>query len=92
MVRRIVACGGQQLLYPALVRYLLGLARRQRPRVLFLGTASGDGAGYLLTFYQAFAGVDCLALRWRDIGPCDGCGSRSPDVASTRTRSRISPW
>ena len=58
MVRRIVASGGQQLLYPALTSYLLALARRPRPRVLFLGTASGDGAGYLLTFYQAFAGVD----------------------------------
>ena len=58
MVRRIVVSGGQQLLYPALTSYLLALARRPRPRVLFLGTASGDGAGYLLTFYQAFAGVD----------------------------------
>jgi peptidase E len=26
---------------------------------MFLGTASGDGPGYLLTFYQAMAGVDC---------------------------------
>jgi peptidase E len=59
MVRRVVACGGQQLLYPALTTYLFGLARRPRPKVLFLGTASGDGAGYLLTFYQAMAGVDC---------------------------------
>ena len=59
MVRRIVACGGQQLLFPALTTYLFGLARRPRPRVLFLGTASGDGPGYLLTFYQALAGVDC---------------------------------
>ena len=28
--------------------------------MLFLGTASGDGPGYLLTFYQALAGVDCV--------------------------------
>jgi dipeptidase E len=60
VVRRIVACGGQQLLFPALTRYLLSLARRPRPNVLFVGTASGDGAGYLLTFYQALAGVDCV--------------------------------
>jgi len=82
-VRRIVACGGQQLLYPALVRYVLGLARRQRPRVLFLGTASGDGAGYLLTFYQAFAGVDCepshLALFDRTVDDIDAF-VRSQDV------------
>ncbi len=83
MVRRIVACGGQQLLYPALVRYVLGLARRPRPRVLFLGTASGDGAGYLLTFYQALAGVDCepshLALFDRTVDDIDAF-VRSQDV------------
>ena len=83
MVRRIVACGGQQLLYPALVRYVLGLARRRRPRVLFLGTASGDGAGYLLTFYQAFAGIDCepshLALLDRTVDDIDAF-VRSQDV------------
>ena len=82
-MRRIVACGGQQLLYPALVRYVLGLARRRRPRVLFLGTASGDGAGYLLTFYQAFAGVDCepshLALFDRTVDDIDAF-VRSQDV------------
>ena len=76
MARRIVVCGGQQLSYPALTRYLLGLARRPRPRVLFLGTASGDGAGYLLTFYQAFAGVDSepshLALFDRVVDDIDG--------------------
>jgi len=27
--------------------------------VLFVGTASGDSPDYRLTFYQAFAGVDC---------------------------------
>jgi len=83
MTRRIVVCGGQQLSYPALTRYLLGLARRPRPRVLFLGTASGDGAGYLLTFYQAFAGVDSepshLALFDRVVDDIDGL-VRSQDV------------
>ena len=82
-MRRIVACGGQQLFYPALTRYLLGLSRRRRPRVLFLGTASGDGAGYLLTFYQAFAGVDCepsdLALFDRVVDDVDAF-VRSQDV------------
>jgi dipeptidase E len=83
LVRRIVACGGQQLLYPALTRYLVALARRPRPRVLFLGTASGDGAPYLLTFYQAFAGVDCepshLALFDRVVDDIDGL-VRAQDV------------
>ena len=57
--RRIVPCGGQQLFHPALTRYVFGLARRPRPRVLFLPTASGDSPDYLLTFYRQLAGVDC---------------------------------
>jgi dipeptidase E len=82
-VRHIVVCGGQQLLYPALTTYVFALARRPRPRVLFIGTASGDGAGYLLTFYQAMAGVDCepshLALFDRVVDDIDGV-VRSQDV------------
>jgi len=83
VVRRIVVCGGQQLLHPALTTYLFALARRPRPRVLFIGTASGDGAGYLLTFYQAMAGVDCepshLALFDRVVEDIEGL-VRSQDV------------
>jgi peptidase E len=83
VVRRIVACGGQQLLYPALTRYLLGLARAARPKVLFVGTASGDGADYLLTFYQALAGVACdpshLALFDRVVDDIDAL-VRAQDV------------
>jgi dipeptidase E len=37
----------------------LSLARRPRPRLLFLPTASGDSPDYLLTFYQQLAGADC---------------------------------
>jgi dipeptidase E len=40
------------------MRYVFGLARRSRPRVLFLPTASGDSPGYLLTFYEQLAGWD----------------------------------
>src|SRR5437773_98904 len=58
-MRRILACGGRQLYHPALTRYLFSLSSKPRPRVLFLPTASGDKADYLLTFYQAMAGMDC---------------------------------
>ena len=59
MTRRILACGGRQLYHPALTRYLFGLARRARPRIVFLPTASGDKADYLLTFYQQLGGENC---------------------------------
>ena len=76
MPRRIIPCGGRQLYHPELTRYVFGLARRPRPRVLFLPTASGDSADYLLTFYQQLAGVDCepshLALFERTVGDIAG--------------------
>ncbi len=59
MPRRIVACGGEQLNYPALTRYVFDLVGKPRPKILFIPTASGDDAAYLLTFYQALAGVAC---------------------------------
>ena len=59
MSRRIVACGGRELFYPQLIDYIFSLARRPRPRVVFLGTASGDSPDYLLTFYQGLAARDC---------------------------------
>ena len=61
MTRRIIPCGGRELFHPQLVDYVLSFARRSRPRVLFLPTASGDSPGYLLTFYQQLGGRD-LAL------------------------------
>lgn len=59
MARRIVACGGEQLLFPALTRYVLELTGKPRPKILFVPTASGDDTASLLTFYQALAGIAC---------------------------------
>lgn len=42
-------------------RWLLSLARRPQPRVLFVGTASGDRELYQLRFLRAFARLDCVA-------------------------------
>ena len=71
LTRRILACGGRQLYYPALTRYLLSLARRPRPRILFIGAASGDSEAYRLTFYEQLSGADCepthLLLFDRDV-------------------------
>jgi dipeptidase E len=42
---------------PLLDAYVLSLARRPRPRVCFVGTASGDSITYALSFHRA-----CVAL------------------------------
>jgi dipeptidase E len=60
----IVAMGGAGLrpedYDPRLNAYVLSLARRKRPRVCFVGTASGDAPAYVTNFYRAFSGHhDC---------------------------------
>jgi peptidase E len=75
-MRRIVAMGGggfsmepENLL---LDEFALSLARSTRPRVCFVGTASGDAEGYVASFYRAFAKLDCrpsdLQLFAREVG------------------------
>lgn len=41
---------------PLLDEFVLSLARRKRPRVCFVPTASADAAAYIARFYRAFAG------------------------------------
>jgi dipeptidase E len=76
VTRRIIACGGRELFHPQLIDYVLSFATRKRPRVLFVPTASGDGPGYLLTFYQQLAGRDLelghLMLFDRTVDDIDG--------------------
>lgn len=62
--RHIVALGGGG--FPIggegapLLDYILGLARRDRPRVCFVPTASGDADSYVVRFYRAAARLDCV--------------------------------
>jgi dipeptidase E len=55
--RHVVALGGGGFsddANPLLDDFILGLARSQRPRVCFLGTAAGDSPQYAVRFYDAF--------------------------------------
>lgn len=44
---------------PLLDDYVLARARRRRPRICFLGGASGDAASYVEKFYDAFSRRPC---------------------------------
>jgi peptidase E len=39
--------------------FILSLARRERPRVCYVGTAGGDAEGAIGRFYRRFAQLDC---------------------------------
>ncbi len=62
MSTHVVAAGG---LLPTdsgnfkLETYWLDLARTASPRVLFVGTASGDDPGYLARFYESYGRLGC---------------------------------
>jgi dipeptidase E len=45
-----------------LLRFVLGLARTESPRVCFVPTASGDDTGYIANFYRAFTRLDCWPI------------------------------
>src|SRR2546422_1977067 len=98
MPRRIVACGGQQLAHPALTGYVLGLAGRSRPKILFVPTASGDDPANLLTFYQTFAGFPCeashLALFHRTVDDVDALirGQDVVMVGGGNTANMLAIW
>lgn len=63
-MRQIIGMGGggfsDEPGNPALDRYILAQARRPRPRICFVPTASGDAAGYIDGFYRAFRSLPCV--------------------------------
>jgi len=77
--RQIVAFGGggfsMESGNPLLDEYVLGLCNRERPRVCFLPSASGDADHYIVRFYRAFPADRCeashISLFRREQGPAD---------------------
>lgn len=63
-IGHIVAMGGggfsMEPENPLLDRFALGLARRERPRVCFVPTASGDAESYIGSFYARFRKLPCM--------------------------------
>jgi len=76
VTRRIIACGGRELWYPKLIDHVLSFATRERPKVLFVPTASGDNDFYSRLFRMAFGGrpcdLDVLQLFSRTVDDLDG--------------------
>lgn len=77
--RQIVAFGGggfsMESGNPLLDDYVLGLSGKERPRVCFLPSASGDADHYIVRFYRAFPAERCeashISLFRREQGPED---------------------
>lgn len=56
--KQIVAMGGggfsMEPENPLLDRYILGLSKKEIPKICFIPTASGDSDKYIVRFYSAF--------------------------------------
>ena len=60
----IVAMGGgtfDQPYDPTRERFIFSLARRSRPSIAFLGTASVDSEAYTANFFRSVGGLECDA-------------------------------
>lgn len=61
--RQIIAIGGGSFTVEAdglrLERYVIAQTGKRRPRVAFLGTATGDADTYVAKFYAAFTKLQC---------------------------------
>lgn len=78
-VQRILAIGGSSVMANStdwpLHQYLLDLTGRDRPRICFIGTASGEDASYRAGFYATFARhaeashLDLFGRTIEDVGP-----------------------
>ena len=56
MERHIVALGGSfPGVHAPIDHFLLGLTAGERPRICYLGTATGDAPNFLVRFYEAYA-------------------------------------
>jgi len=62
-MRQIIAMGGggfsMEPENPLLDRYILARSPKKRPKICFIGTASGDAEGYIEKFYHFFRKEDC---------------------------------
>ncbi len=63
--RHIVAMGGGGFSVPGdngvLDNYVLALTRKKKPRICFVGTATGDNREYIVRFYDAFPATRAVA-------------------------------
>ena len=62
--KNIVAIGGggfgRSLSELKIEKYITSLVKKERPKICFIPTASGDNVSYKLNFYRAFSKLNCI--------------------------------
>jgi len=94
----IVACGGDGLVATPGVfeRYVFGLTGKERPRLLYLPTATGDAADSVAAVEARFPGATTLRLFWLSDDLVDPCALvREHDVilvGGGNTANMLAVW
>jgi len=100
-MRQLIVLGGggfSQEKSRALDRHFLAQTGRKRPRVLFIGTASGDAESYRYKFYEAMAELPCRATHLSLFAPPSADLASHVDrhdaifVGGGNTRSLLALW
>jgi len=96
--RQIIAIGGviaeEDL---ALFPYIVAQARRSRPRVGFLPTASGDSEAFIAKFYDHFSSLSCELSDLKLFGRVSNLEKYVPEqdvilVSGGNTKSMLALW
>jgi dipeptidase E len=86
MKRQIIAMGGggfsMEPENPLLDQYILNASKLEKPRVCFVPTASGDSAGYVERFYEAFRKLECEPVHLSLFNPHTWTDDLAPFVAN----------
>jgi dipeptidase E len=85
MKRQIIAMGGggfsMEPENPLLDQYILNASKLEKPKVCFVPTASGDSAGYVERFYDAFKKLECEPVHLSLFNPHTWTDDLAPFVA-----------
>jgi len=96
--RQIIAIGGATTQADvALFPYVVAQARRSRPRVGFLPTASGDSDAFVAKFYASFSGLPCEPSHLPLFGRVPSLEKYIPEqdiilVSGGNTKSMLALW
>jgi peptidase E len=96
--RQIIAIGGVTAPVDlALLPYVIAQARRSRPRVGFLPTASGDSDAFIVKFYEQFLRLSCELSHLKLFGRVPNLEKYIPEqdiilVSGGNTKSMLALW
>src|SRR5262245_9729537 len=96
--RQIIALGGVTTREDVeLFRYIVAQARRPKPRVGFLPTASGDSDAFIVRFYEQFSSLSCELSHLELFGRVPNLQTYIPEqdvivVSGGNTKSMLALW